>query len=180
MYILTFYSVSSSCGQLFEHLCLFWTLTAYERSAPTLDLTFSPLVTPRGSPLPASPDPACQDTPSPILRLPKPCSTVSSNGNFKPPSHCSVEKKRSTSRTQSIQSAASLASLRHQNAAPNPPIGPRAAKVTQHLPVVLCSSRVWITVKDFYWVTGQCSVEYLVLVISNWTSLVRGKEFPGI
>ncbi|XP_053281245.1 synaptonemal complex protein 2 [Pleuronectes platessa] len=103
-------------------------MRSYERSAPTLDLTFSPLVTPRGSPLPASPDPACQDTPSPILRIPKPCSTVSSNGNFKPPSHYSGEKKRSTSRTQSIQSAASLASLRHQNAAPNPPIGPRAAK----------------------------------------------------
>ncbi|XP_034446233.1 synaptonemal complex protein 2 isoform X1 [Hippoglossus hippoglossus] len=105
-------------------------MRSYERSAPTLDLTFSPLVTPRGSPLPASPDPACQDTPSPILRLPKPCSTVSSNGNFKPPSYYSVEKKRSTSRTQSIQSAASLASLRHQNAAPNPPIGPRAAKIS--------------------------------------------------
>ncbi|CAB1445715.1 unnamed protein product [Pleuronectes platessa] len=117
-----------SIFKLFEHLCLFWTLTAYERSAPTLDLTFSPLVTPRGSPLPASPDPACQDTPSPILRIPKPCSTVSSNGNFKPPSHYSGEKKRSTSRTQSIQSAASLASLRHQNAAPNPPVGPHAAK----------------------------------------------------
>ncbi|XP_060930612.1 synaptonemal complex protein 2 [Limanda limanda] len=101
-----------------------------ERSAPTLDFSFSPLVCPRGSPLPASPDPACQDTPSPILRLPKPYSTVSSNGNFKPTSHYSGEKKRSTSMTQSIQSAASLISRRHQNAAPNPPIGPRAAKIS--------------------------------------------------
>ncbi|XP_069382156.1 synaptonemal complex protein 2 [Paralichthys olivaceus] len=99
-------------------------------SVSTLDLTFSPLVTPRGSPLPASPDPAGQDTPSPILLLPKPRSTVSSNGIFKPPSHYNAEKKHSTSRTQSIQSAASLASLRYRNAAYNPPIGPSAAEIS--------------------------------------------------
>ncbi|XP_056241980.1 synaptonemal complex protein 2 [Seriola aureovittata] len=107
-----------------------------ERSAPTLDLTCSPLLTPRGSPLPASPDSACQDTPSPILLLPKPHSTVSSKGNFKPSSSYSAEKKFSTSKTQSIQSALSLSSLRGQTPAPHPPIGLSAAEISpvqQHL-----------------------------------------------
>ncbi|XP_027144283.1 synaptonemal complex protein 2 isoform X2 [Larimichthys crocea] len=82
-----------------------------ERSAPTLDLTFSPHLTPRGSPLPASPDPPCQDTPSPILLLPKPQPTVSSKGNFKPSSLYSVEKKHGSSKTLSIQSVNSIPSL---------------------------------------------------------------------
>ncbi|XP_022597535.1 synaptonemal complex protein 2 [Seriola dumerili] len=107
-----------------------------ERSAPILGLTCSPLLTPRGSPLPASPDSACQDTPSPILLLPKPHSTVSSKGNFKPSSSYSAEKKFSTSKTQSIQSALSLSSLRGQTPAPHPPIGLSAAEISpvqQHL-----------------------------------------------
>ncbi|TKS77440.1 Synaptonemal complex protein 2 [Collichthys lucidus] len=98
-------------SKLFEHLCLFWALTAAERSAPTLGLTFFPLLTPRGSPLPTSPDPACQDSPSPILLLPKPQPTVSSKGNFKPSSLYSVEKKHSSSKTLSIQSVNSTPSL---------------------------------------------------------------------
>ncbi|KAM9350340.1 LOW QUALITY PROTEIN: synaptonemal complex protein 2 [Symphorus nematophorus] len=79
-----------------------------ERSAPTLDVTCSPLLTPRGSPLPASPNPPCQDTPSPILLLPKPRSTVSSKGNSKPLSSYSAEKKCSSSRTQSVPTLPSL------------------------------------------------------------------------
>ncbi|XP_073325885.1 synaptonemal complex protein 2 [Pagrus major] len=82
-----------------------------ERSAPTLGLTCSPLLTPRGSPLPASPDPPCQDTPSPILLLPKPRSTVSNKGHFKPSCFYSAEKKHSSTKTQSIQSGPSLPSL---------------------------------------------------------------------
>lgn len=143
MYILTFYSLSNFWGQLFEHLCLFLTVTAAERSDPTLGLTCSPLLTPRGSPLSASPNPPCQDTPSPILLLPNPHSTVSSKGNFKPSSFYTAEKKRSSSRTQSIQSVPSLPSLT--------PIGqiparPSAAEVKRHLSDTLCRSRVhmWI------------------------------------
>ncbi|XP_030279267.1 synaptonemal complex protein 2 isoform X4 [Sparus aurata] len=82
-----------------------------ERSAPTLGLTCSPLLTPRGSPLPASPEPPCEDTPSPIQLLPKPRSTVSSKGHFKPSSFYSAEKKHSSTKTQSIQSGRSLPSL---------------------------------------------------------------------
>ncbi|XP_047187101.1 synaptonemal complex protein 2-like isoform X2 [Scophthalmus maximus] len=101
-----------------------------ERSAPTLGLTCSPLPTPRGSPLPASPDPAFQDTPSPILLLPKPRSTVGSKGNVKPPSYYSAEKKFSTSKTNSIHSGASLPSLGRQSHAPDPPIGASAAEIS--------------------------------------------------
>ncbi|KAF0036416.1 hypothetical protein F2P81_011728 [Scophthalmus maximus] len=101
-----------------------------ERSAPTLGLTCSPLPTPRGSPLPASPDPAIQDTPSPILLLPKPRSTVGSKGNVKPPSYYSAEKKFSTSKTNSIHSGASLPSLGRQSHAPDPPIGASAAEIS--------------------------------------------------
>ncbi|XP_068589399.1 synaptonemal complex protein 2 isoform X3 [Cebidichthys violaceus] len=82
-----------------------------ERSAPTLSSTCSPLLTPRGSPLPASPDPLCEDTPSPILLLPKPRSAVSSKGHFWPSSFHSAEKKRSSSKAQSNQSVPSLPSL---------------------------------------------------------------------
>ncbi|AWP09495.1 putative synaptonemal complex protein 2 [Scophthalmus maximus] len=101
-----------------------------ERSAPTLGLTCSPLPTPRGSPLPASHDPAFQDTPSPILLLPKPRSTVGSKGNVKPPSYYSAEKKFSTSKTNSIHSGASLPSLGRQSHAPDPPIGASAAEIS--------------------------------------------------
>ncbi|CAK6951244.1 synaptonemal complex protein 2 [Scomber scombrus] len=108
-----------------------------ERSAPTLGLTFSPILTPRGSPLPASPNPPCQDTPSPVLLLPKPRSTVSSKGHFKPSSFYSARKKRSTSKTQSIQSVSLLPSLtsRDQTPAAGPPTGPRA---TETSPVQQC------------------------------------------
>ncbi|XP_036958544.1 synaptonemal complex protein 2 isoform X4 [Acanthopagrus latus] len=82
-----------------------------ERSAPTLGLTCSSLLTPRGSPLPASPEPPCEDTPSPILLLPKPRSTVSSKGHFKPSSFYSAEKKPSTTKTQSLQPGPTLPSL---------------------------------------------------------------------
>ncbi|XP_070767245.1 synaptonemal complex protein 2 [Enoplosus armatus] len=110
-----------------------------ERSAPTLGLTCSPLLTPRGSPLPASPDPFCQDSPSPILLLPKPRSTVSTIGNFKPSSFYSAKKKRSSSKTQSIQSVPSLPSLNPigQTPAPGAPSGPSAAEMSpiqQRLP----------------------------------------------
>ncbi|TNN87725.1 Synaptonemal complex protein 2 [Liparis tanakae] len=52
------------------------TMRSAERSAPTLELTCSPLFTPRGSPLPASPDQLSEDPSSPILLLPKPRSTM--------------------------------------------------------------------------------------------------------
>ncbi|XP_075950789.1 synaptonemal complex protein 2 [Anarhichas minor] len=102
-----------------------------ERSAPTLSLTFSPLLTPRGSPLPASPDPLCEDTPSPILLLPKPRSTVSSKGHFRPSSFYSAEKKRSSSKARSNQSVPSLPSLTPigQTPAPAAPTGPSAAEI---------------------------------------------------
>ncbi|XP_029292237.1 synaptonemal complex protein 2 isoform X3 [Cottoperca gobio] len=102
-----------------------------ERSAPTLGLTCSPLLTPRGSPLPASSDPPCEDTPLPILLLPKPRSTVSSEGNFRPSFFYSAEKKRSSSKTQSILSGPSLPSLtpKGQTPAASFPPGPRAAEI---------------------------------------------------
>lgn len=99
-----------------------------ERSAPTVDLTCSPVLSPRGSPLPASPNPLCQDTPSPILLLPKPRSTVSSKGNCKVSSFYSAEVKRSSSKTQSIQSFHSLPLLAGQTLAPSPPTRPSAAE----------------------------------------------------
>ncbi|XP_054465353.1 synaptonemal complex protein 2 [Anoplopoma fimbria] len=110
-----------------------------ERSAPTLGLTCSPLLTPRGSPLPASPDPLCEDTPSPILLLPKPRSTVSSKGNFRPSSFYSSEKKCSSSMTRSNQSVPSLPSLTPIGQTPphGAPTGPSAAEISpikQHLP----------------------------------------------
>uniref|UniRef100_A0AAQ5XNA1 Uncharacterized protein n=1 Tax=Amphiprion ocellaris TaxID=80972 RepID=A0AAQ5XNA1_AMPOC len=107
-----------------------------ERSAPTLDLTCSPVLSPQGSPLPASPNLLCQDTPSPILLLPKPRSTASSKGNCKPSFFYSAEKKHSTSKTQCIQSVPSLSSLGGQTFAPSPPSRPGAAEVCtvkQHL-----------------------------------------------
>ncbi|XP_041654666.1 synaptonemal complex protein 2 [Cheilinus undulatus] len=82
-----------------------------ERSAPTLDLTCSPLLTPRGSPLPASPDPPCWVTPSPILLFPEPRSTVSSKGRLKPSSFYSANKKHRPSKTSSIQSVHTVRSL---------------------------------------------------------------------
>ncbi|KAK2897784.1 hypothetical protein Q8A73_014164 [Channa argus] len=101
-----------------------------DRSAPTLDLTCSPLLTPRGSPLPTSPDPACQDTPLPILLLPKP-PALSSKENLKPSSFYSAQKKLRTSKTQSIQSVHALHSLGSQIPAPDFSIGPSAAEPFQ-------------------------------------------------
>ncbi|KAK9515487.1 hypothetical protein VZT92_026131 [Zoarces viviparus] len=103
-----------------------------ERSAPTLSLTCSPLLTPRGSPLPASPDPLCEDTPSPILLLPKPRSTVSSKGHFRPSSFYSAEKKRSSSKARSNQSVPSLLPTLTpigQTPAPAALTGPSAAEI---------------------------------------------------
>ncbi|KAM9855210.1 uncharacterized protein sycp2 [Aulostomus maculatus] len=118
--------------KLFEHLCLFWTHTAVERSAPTLGLTCSPLLTPRGSPLPASPDPPCRDTLSPILLQPKPHSTVSSKGDLKPSSFYNGKKenKCSKAKAQSIQSPHSLSSLTRTGPpiTPGSPIGPSATE----------------------------------------------------
>ncbi|XP_008273995.1 synaptonemal complex protein 2 [Stegastes partitus] len=98
-----------------------------KRSAPTLDLTCFPVLSPRGSPLPASPNPLCQDTPSPILLLPKPRSTVSSKGNRKPSSFYSAEMKRS--KTQSVQSVHSLPSVGGRTLAPSPPARPGTAEM---------------------------------------------------
>ncbi|XP_037336951.2 synaptonemal complex protein 2 [Pungitius pungitius] len=103
-----------------------------ERSAPTLGLTSSPLLTPRGSPLPASPDPLYEDTPSPILLLPRPRSTVSGKGNTRP---CSVHGagggKLSSSRARSNQFEPSLPSLTpiSPTSAPATPTGPSAAEI---------------------------------------------------
>nr|XP_033486036.1 synaptonemal complex protein 2-like [Epinephelus lanceolatus] len=101
-------------------------------SPPTLGLTCSPLLTPRGSPLPASPDPPSEDTPSPIPLLSKPHCTVSSKGNCRPSSFYSAEKKRSTSKTQSVQSGPSLPSLTPvgRTSAPGAPIGRSAAEIS--------------------------------------------------
>ncbi|XP_026222650.1 synaptonemal complex protein 2 isoform X2 [Anabas testudineus] len=105
-----------------------------ERSGPTLGLTYSPLLTPRGSPLPASPEPACLDTPSPILLLPKPRSIVSSTANLKPFSLYSADKKHSASKAQAVHSFPSLGG---QLVAPSPPIGISAAEKS---PIQQCLS----------------------------------------
>ncbi|XP_049921300.1 synaptonemal complex protein 2-like [Epinephelus moara] len=101
-------------------------------SPPTLGLTCSPLLTPQGSPLPASPDPPSEDTPSPIPLLPKPHCTVSNKGNCRPSSFYSADKKHSTSKTQSVQSGPSLPSLTPvgRTSAPGAPIGRSAAKIS--------------------------------------------------
>ncbi|KAG7520462.1 hypothetical protein JOB18_029913 [Solea senegalensis] len=89
------------------------TMRSAERLASTLDMSCSPLLTPRGFPIPASPESTCQDFPSPVL-LPKLCSTVSSKGNFKSLSNFNAEKNHIISKTHSIQSASSLPSLKCQ------------------------------------------------------------------
>ncbi|KAI4823429.1 hypothetical protein KUCAC02_012013 [Chaenocephalus aceratus] len=108
-----------------------------ERSAPTFGLTCSPSPHPLGSPLPASPDPPCEDTPSPILLLPKPRSTLSSKRDFRLSSFCSVDKKHRSSKTHSVQSVRSLSSLtrkgqttKGQTPAAGFPTGPRAAEIS--------------------------------------------------
>ncbi|XP_051805719.1 synaptonemal complex protein 2 [Acanthochromis polyacanthus] len=111
-------------------------MRSHGRSDPTLDLTCSPVLSPQGSPLPASPNPLCQDTPSPIPLLPKPRSTASSKGACEPSSFYSAEKKRSRSKTLSIQPVHSLSSRGGQTFAPSPPSKPGAAEVcavTTHL-----------------------------------------------
>ncbi|XP_043982155.1 synaptonemal complex protein 2 [Gambusia affinis] len=103
------------------------------RSAPTLGLTCSTVLSPRGSPLPTSRDLSCQDTPSPILLLPKVRSAVSSKGQLELPSFYNVEQNQDSSKTPSIPSACSLAG---QTPAPSPPTGLTAAEmcaVQQHL-----------------------------------------------
>lgn len=142
MYILTFSSLSNIWSQLCEHLCLFLIFTAAERSDPTLGLTCSPLLTPRGSPLSASPEPPHQDTPSPILLFPNPRSTVSSKENFKPSSF-TTEKKRSSSKTRPIQSAPSLPSLTPKGQIP---VRTDTAEVKQHLSDTLLRSQVHVRI----------------------------------
>ncbi|KAM3617871.1 uncharacterized protein V6R79_012194 [Siganus canaliculatus] len=113
-----------------------------ERSDPTLGLACSPLFPLRGSPLPASPDPSCQDTPSPILLLPKACSTVSSKGSFKPSSLYSAEKQRRSSKTHSIQSDArqpSLAPIGHSRARLSAEMSPVQQRPTASPPSPLCT-----------------------------------------
>ncbi|PWA30974.1 hypothetical protein CCH79_00010636, partial [Gambusia affinis] len=103
------------------------------RSAPTLGLTCSTVLSPRGSPLPTSRDLSCQDTPSPILLLPKVRSAVSSKGQLELPSFYNVEQNQDSSKTPSIPSACSLAG---QTPPPSPPTGLTAAEmcaVQQHL-----------------------------------------------
>ncbi|KAM4570552.1 uncharacterized protein sycp2 [Fundulus diaphanus] len=95
-----------------------------ERSAPTLGLTCSTVLTLRGSPLPNSP---CQDNPSPIQLLPKDRLTVSSKGQRKLSSFHDAAKK--TSKTPSIQSVPSACSPACQTPAPSPPTGLTAAEM---------------------------------------------------
>lgn len=127
VYMLTFCALTNIWSQLLEHLCLLWTLTAAGRSAPTLGLTCSTVLSPRGSPLPTSRDLSCQDTPSPVLLLPKVRSTVSSKGQLKL-SFYNVEQNQDSSKTPSIPSACSLSG---QTPAPSPPTGLTAAEVGQ-------------------------------------------------
>ncbi|XP_025757206.1 synaptonemal complex protein 2 isoform X4 [Oreochromis niloticus] len=98
-----------------------------DRSVPTLDLTCSPLLTPRGSPLPASPKPSCQDTPSPVLLLPKP---KVRNKEMCKSSFYTAEKNHGSSKTHSKQSVPSLTSLGGQTPAPSPPTELSAAKIS--------------------------------------------------
>ncbi|XP_077939847.1 uncharacterized protein sycp2 isoform X6 [Gasterosteus aculeatus] len=103
-----------------------------EGSAPTLGFTSSPLLTPRGSPLPASPDPLHESTPSPILLLPRPRSTVSSEGTTRPSSfHSASGAKRSSSKARSNQFSPPLPSLTPiaPTATPAAPTGPSAAEM---------------------------------------------------
>ncbi|XP_072223279.1 uncharacterized protein sycp2 [Leuresthes tenuis] len=112
-------------------------MRAAEGSAPTLALTCSIVLTPRGSPLPTSPKPPCKDTPSPIPLLPKLRSTVSSKGKCKPSSFYSTEKNCNSTKAQSIPSAPSPCSLGGQCPATSPSAQPSATEkcaVQQHLP----------------------------------------------
>ncbi|KAM9342503.1 uncharacterized protein sycp2 [Pholidichthys leucotaenia] len=104
-------------------------------SAPIVDLTCSPLLTPRGSPLPSSPNPSCHNSPSPILLVPRPHSTISSKGKCQPFSFYSAVKNHNASKTQSFLSNPSLP-LGDQTPALSSSTGFSAAKVgknQQHL-----------------------------------------------
>ncbi|XP_029912371.1 synaptonemal complex protein 2 [Myripristis murdjan] len=80
-----------------------------KRSAPTLDMTRSPLLSPQGSPLHASPTHPRQNTPSPILQLPKPPrSAVSTKGNFQASSFYNGEIKGNKSNSLSHHSLHSV------------------------------------------------------------------------
>lgn len=131
-YVMTLCSLSNFWSQLFEHLCLFWIHTAAERSAPTLNMIDSTALSPRGSPLPASPMPPRHDTPPPVLLLPKPRSTVSSKGKCKPSSFYNTEKKCSSSKSQYIKYVPSSISPGGQSLSPSPPSGHSTTEV-QHL-----------------------------------------------
>ncbi|XP_070400758.1 synaptonemal complex protein 2 isoform X5 [Nothobranchius furzeri] len=117
-------------------------MRSVERSAPTLDLTFPTVLTPRESPLPASPKPPCQETPSPIPLLPKLHSAVGSKEKRKPSSLHKAEKGHRSSKIQFIKSIPSPCSVGGQTPAPSPPTGPDAAEmcaVQQHLSSALPS-----------------------------------------
>lgn len=116
---MTLHPQSCCHGQLFEHLCLFWTSTAAEKSTSNLGMTSFSQLNPRESPLPTSPDLAFQDTPSPVPLLPNVSSAVSCRGIHRLPSNFSAEENPFSSKTQSLKSATSLTSLRHQSPAPD-------------------------------------------------------------
>ncbi|CAG6021345.1 unnamed protein product [Menidia menidia] len=103
-------------------------------SAPTLALTCSTVLTPQGSPLPTSPRPPCEDTPSPILLLPKLHSPVSSKGKRKPSCFHSTEKSHGSTKTKFIPSPCSLGGQSPATSPPAQQTGPETCAVQQHLP----------------------------------------------
>lgn len=146
MCTLTPSSLSNIWSQLREHLCLFLTPAAAERSAPALALTCSALLTPGGSPLSASPKLTRQDVPSPIRPLPSPRSALSCRESFKPTSFLVAEKKQSSSKTRTASSNPSLPSLTPKGQIP---VRADRAEVKQHLSDTLLSSCV------LAWARGQ-------------------------
>ncbi|XP_016891623.1 synaptonemal complex protein 2 [Cynoglossus semilaevis] len=90
-----------------------------EKSTSNLGMTSFSQLNPRESPLPTSPDLAFQDTPSPVPLLPNVSSAVSCRGIHRLPSNFSAEENPFSSKTQSLKSATSLTSLRHQSPAPD-------------------------------------------------------------
>ncbi|XP_028308865.1 synaptonemal complex protein 2 isoform X2 [Gouania willdenowi] len=94
----------SPVGIIEKMRCFIETLKDDKRSVPTLDVSCSPLCSLQGTPLLASPNPCCQEVPSPIPLLHKPLSTVSSKAKGKTSSFHSTNRKHSSSKKQSIPS----------------------------------------------------------------------------
>lgn len=138
----TLSSLSNIWSQLREHLCLFLTLAAAERSAPALALTCSALLTPGGTPLLASPKPTRQDSPSPVPRLPSPRSALSCKENSEPMSFA-AEKKHSSSKSRTASSTPSSPSLSPKGQIP---VRGGEAEVKRHLSDTLLSSCVLVRV----------------------------------